>query len=191
MGAAHRTPTTCHLHRFASSGHPVRVRRSAGRAGVEDGCHVSRPASIWDLRLAVWSWHGRGRCIPPLSSLRRRIWRHAPWPLGHVHSASRRPPHEHTAQREKKRALKRRDSGNVAVVIATQKGAVRALDGRKEERPQFAAVLLRHWAVTTPPRPMHTARLRPHIARRSCCGDWSLSAMCRLRARRFPFFVWR
>ena len=40
-------------------------------AGVEDGCHVSRPASIWDLRLAV------PRCTPPLSSLRRRIWRHA------------------------------------------------------------------------------------------------------------------
>ena len=35
MGAAHRTPTTCHLHRFASSGHPVRVRLSAGWPEVE------------------------------------------------------------------------------------------------------------------------------------------------------------
>ena len=35
MGAAHRTPTTCHLHRFASSGHPVRVRLSAGLPEVE------------------------------------------------------------------------------------------------------------------------------------------------------------
>ena len=57
------------------------------------------------------------------------------------------------------------------VVIATQKGAVGALDEQKDERPQFAAVLLRRWAVTTPPRAMHTARLRPHIARRPRYGD--------------------
>ena len=35
MGAAHRTPITCHLHCFASSGHPVRVRLSAGWPEVE------------------------------------------------------------------------------------------------------------------------------------------------------------
>ena len=56
-------------------------------------------------------------------------------------------------------------------------------------RPQPAVVLLRRWAATTPPRPMHTARLRSHIARRSSCGDGSLSAMCRLRARRGSFFL--
>ena len=56
IGTAHRTPITCHVHRFASSGGPVRVRRSAGVAGGGDGCDVSRNASIWDLRLAVWSW---------------------------------------------------------------------------------------------------------------------------------------
>ena len=53
IAAAHRTPITCHFHRFVSSGGPVRVRRSAGVAGGGDGCHVSRPASIWDLRLAL------------------------------------------------------------------------------------------------------------------------------------------
>ena len=35
MDAAHRTPTTCHLHRFAPSRHPVRVRLSAGWPEVE------------------------------------------------------------------------------------------------------------------------------------------------------------
>ena len=35
MGAAHRAPTTCRLHRAASSGHPVRVRLSAGWPEVE------------------------------------------------------------------------------------------------------------------------------------------------------------
>ena len=44
------------------------------------------------------------------------------------------------------------------------------------------------WAVTTPPRPMHKPQLRPHIARRSRCGDGSLSAMCSLGARRCSFF---
>ena len=69
-----------------------------GVAGGGDGCHAGRPASIWDLRSAGRSYNGREWCIPPLSSLRRCVsWRHAPWPLGHVHSASRRPPHEHTA----------------------------------------------------------------------------------------------
>ena len=35
MGAVHRTPTTCHFHRFASSGNPVRVRLSAGWPEVQ------------------------------------------------------------------------------------------------------------------------------------------------------------
>ena len=51
----HRTPITCHLHLFESIGHPVRVRLSAtecGVAGGGDGCHVGRPATIWDLRAA-------------------------------------------------------------------------------------------------------------------------------------------
>ena len=90
IGTAHRTPITCHVHRFASGGGPVRVRRSAGVAGGGDGCHVSRNASIWDLRLAVWSWCRRNRCLPPLSSLRRRIWRHAHWP--HGHATQSKPP---------------------------------------------------------------------------------------------------
>ena len=58
----------------------------------------------------------------------------------------------------------------------------------KKIRPQPAVVLLRRWAVTTPPRPMHKPQLRPHIARRSRCGDGSLSAMFRLGARRGSFF---
>ena len=45
--------------------------------------------------------------------------------------------------------------------------------------------------ILTPPRPMHKPQLRPHIARRSRCGDGSLSAMFRLRARRVFFFVRR
>ena len=75
-----------------------------GVAGGGDGCHAGRPAAIWDLRSAGRSHYGREWCTPPLSSLRRRVWRHAPWPFGHVHSASRRPPgpHEHTAWHEKK-----------------------------------------------------------------------------------------
>ena len=59
----------------------------------------------------------------------------------------------------------------------------------KKIRPQPAVVLLRRWAVTTPPRPMHKPQLRPHIARRSRCGDGSLSAMFRLKARRGSFFL--
>ena len=73
-----------------------------GVAGGGDGCHAGRPASIWDLRLAGRSHNGRAWCIPTLFSFKRRVWRHAPWPLGHVHSASRRPPHDHTARHEKK-----------------------------------------------------------------------------------------
>ena len=71
-----------------------------GMARGGDGCHAGRPASIWDPRSAGRSYNGREWCIPPLSSLRRRVWRHAPWPLGHVHSASRRPPYEHAACHE-------------------------------------------------------------------------------------------
>ena len=74
-----------------------------GVAGGGDGCHAGRPASIWDLRSAGRSYNGWEWCIPPLSSLRCRVWRYAPWPLGHVHSASRRPPHEHAAWHEKRR----------------------------------------------------------------------------------------
>ena len=78
-----------------------------GVAGGGDGCHAGRPASIWDLSSAGRSYNGREWCIPPLSSLRRRVWRHAPWPLGHVHSASRRPPHEHHTAWHEKKAHKR------------------------------------------------------------------------------------
>ena len=63
-----------------------------GVAGGGDGCHAGRPASIWDLRSAGRSYNGRERCIPALSSLRRRVWRHAPWPVGHVHSTQRKRP---------------------------------------------------------------------------------------------------
>ena len=70
---------------------------AGGGDGGGDGCHAGRPASIWDLRSAGRSYNGREWCTPPLSSLRRRVWSHDPWPLGHVHSASRRPLHEHTA----------------------------------------------------------------------------------------------
>ena len=63
------------------------------------------------------------------------------------HSASRRPPTN--PQRDAKKArMKETRLGNVAVVIATQKGAVRALDRPKKIRPQPAVVLLRRWAVT-------------------------------------------
>ena len=57
------------------------------------------------------------------------------------------------------------------MVIATQKGAVRALDGRKEERPQFATVFLRRWAATTPPRPMYGATPPSH---RTSLALWRL-----------------
>ena len=57
MGAAHRTPITCHLHlhRFASSGHPVRVRLSAGWPEVEMAvmwAALPRSSIIWDLSSA-------------------------------------------------------------------------------------------------------------------------------------------
>ena len=82
------------------------------------------PASIFaqTLRLASCplAWRPRTQRKPPAAARTRSMTR-------------------------KKHAWKKRDSENVAVVIATQKGAVRALDGRKQERPQFAAVLLRRW----------------------------------------------
>ena len=68
------------------------------------------------------------------------------------------------------------------MVIATQKGAVRALDERKEERPQFATVLLWRWAGTTPLRPMHVARV---VAIDPCPRCFCLGV------RRCSFFVRR
>ena len=100
-------------------------------------------------------------------------------------AAGRRTNPQHDA---KKARIKETRLGNVAVMIATQKGAVRALDRRKKIRPQPAVVLLRRWAVTTPPRPVHKPQLCPHIAHRLRCGDGSVSAMCRLGARRGSFF---
>ena len=103
------------------------------------------------------------------------------------HSASRRPPTnpQHDA---KKARMKETRLGKKCRDDSHDKGAVPALDRRKKIRLQPAVVLQWRWAAaTTPPRPTHTARLRPHIARRSRCGDGSLSAMCRLRARRVFF----
>ena len=48
-------------------------------AGGGDGCHVSRPASIWDLSSAGRSQDGWGWLISPRSSLRCLVWRHLPW----------------------------------------------------------------------------------------------------------------
>ena len=76
----HRTSNTNHVP-FASfriEWTPGASAPECGVARVEDDCHVSRPASIWDLRSAGRSYNRRERCIPPLSSLRRRVRRHAP-----------------------------------------------------------------------------------------------------------------
>ena len=57
-----------------------------GVAGGGDGCHAGRPASTWDLRSAGRSYNGREWCIPALSSLRRRVWRHAPLGLSAMYT---------------------------------------------------------------------------------------------------------
>ena len=181
-----RTSNTNHVP-FASppprsSGHPVRVRLASapecGVAGGGDGCHARAALP----RSGTRGWLGDhimgGTGASHLYILRLDA-ASGVMPLGlsamyTAQAAGRRTSTQHgTKQRRISiRAQERRDSGNVAVVIATQKGAVRALDGRKEERPQFATVLLRRWAVTT--RRARCTRcdsaLTSHVARVAAIG---------------------
>ena len=93
------------------------------------------------------------------------------------------PQHDAKKARMKETRLGKRGRGD-----SHAEGGGACTRPAKKIRPQPAVVLLRRWAVTTPPRPMHKPQLRPHIARRSRCGDGSLSAMFRLGARRGSFF---
>ena len=93
------------------------------------------------------------------------------------------PQHDAKKSRMKETRLGKRGRGD-----SHAEGGGACTRPAKKIRPQPAVVLLRRWAVTTPPRPMHKPQLRPHIARRSRCGDGSLSAMFRLGARRGSFF---
>jgi len=94
------------------------------------------------------------------------------------------PQHDAKKARMKETRLGKRGRGD-----SHAEGGGACTRPAKKIRPQPAVVLLRRWAVTTPPRPMHKPQLRPHIARRSRCGDGSLSAMFRLGARRGSFFL--
>ena len=174
-----------------------------GVAGGGGGCHAGRPASIWDLRSAGRSYNGRGWCIPPLSSLRRSVWRHAPWPLGHVHSASRRPPHASTQHGTKKRRIRetrlgkcgRGDShaeGGGAYTRRTKRRTtpVRhrapAALGRHEPRPRSAQCTRRDSALTS-----HVPRV---VAIDPCprCAVWGRGAVLFLcGVEQTPVSMWR
>ena len=50
------------------------------------------------------------------------------------------------------------------MVIATQSGGGACIRPTTKKRPQPAVVLLRRWAVTTPPRPMHKPQLLSQLS---------------------------
>ena len=187
MGAAHRTPTTCHLHRFASSGHPVRVRLSAGWPEVEMAVMwAALPRSGTCGRLRDHKMGGSDASHLYLRSGAAS----GVTPLGlsatyTAQAAGRRTSTQHDAKKER---MKETRLGKCGRGDSHAEGGGACTRPTKKIRPQPAVVLLRRWAVTTPPRPMHKPQLRPHIARRSRCGDGSLSAMCSLGARRCSFF---
>ena len=92
-------------------------------------CHELGPEVGWAIII-------RAEVMHP-TSIFAQAPRLASCPLASRPCTQRKPPAAARARSmtRKKHARKKHDSGNVAVVIATQKGAVRALDGRKEERP--------------------------------------------------------
>ena len=80
-----------------------------------------------------------------------------------------------------------RSSGCLVVVVVSLFAFSRLLRGAKKHQP---AVDFRVLATSHVPAAdlEFSLNCSTHIARRSRCGDWPLSAMCRLGARRCSFF---